>query len=68
MIFCKFIDDIKQQYEQQEKLNNLFNVYSNNYGLSYMGPNTVKCQISSPVPDDIGMHYYHNVYSIKRFI
>jgi inositol 1,4,5-triphosphate receptor type 1 len=42
-----------ENYNKQEQLNDLFNNYSRNYHLSYMGPNTARHQIGSPVSDHI---------------
>jgi inositol 1,4,5-triphosphate receptor type 1 len=43
-----------EDYNNQKNLNDLFNNYSRNYHICYMGPNTAKHQINSPVTDTIG--------------
>ena len=43
-----------KQYEAQQQLNDEFHQFSSNYHISYMGPNTAKHQIDSPV-DELGV-------------
>ncbi|XP_019851941.1 PREDICTED: inositol 1,4,5-trisphosphate receptor type 3-like [Amphimedon queenslandica] len=44
-------DDMIEHYDEQQELNDLFNSYSRNYHSSYMGPNTARHQINSPVEE-----------------